>query len=232
MMKTVDISVTNLCNIKCPQCKRTDPNGLGTHKLLPLDTWSLEQFQTAFPVNDLDDMEEYSFCGLWGDPLMAKDIKKIIYYIIDNSIKSKVTITTNGSIRSEKFYEEIGNYCDKRLAIVFDIDGINEEMHTKYRRGASLKKSLDNMYALSKTNAIPLSQTIIFKHNQDYQKDILDLVKKWGSHNHEFCLSDRFDGKSKWHFVNEKGEDEYLEAATDTTVQIAVDKYPKNKENG
>ena len=33
-------------------------------------------------------------------------------------------------------------------------------------------------------------------------------------------------------FCNEKGEDEYLEAATDTTVQIAVDKYPKNKENG
>jgi len=229
MISTVDISVTNLCNIKCPQCKRTDPNGLKAHKSLPLTSWTLEEFQIAFPIEDLDNTGEYSFCGLWGDPLMAKDIKKIIYYIIDNSKKCKVSITTNGSIRKEDFYEEIGNYCGKRLIIIFDIDGINEEMHTKYRRGASLKKSLSNMYALSKTNAFPLSQTIIFKHNQDYKKEILTLAKKWGSRNHEFCLSDRFDnGESKWYFINEKGENEYLEVATDNTVQIAVDKYIKN----
>ena len=82
----------------------------------------------------------------------------------------------------------------------------------------------------SQTNGIALSQTIVFKHNQEYKKDITELVKKYGSANHEFYPSDRFQSSTpnsnpthifnhnrsnRFYFTNEKGEEEYLEAADD-----------------
>ena len=210
---TVDVAITNLCNAKCPQCQRTDINGLGTVKSLPLTTWSLNDFKKRFTTNTLKDISEVSFCGTWGDPLMAKDIEPIVHYIMDSS-RANVLITTNGSIRTEKFYWDLGIYCGRRLSMVIDVDGINEEMHTKYRRATSLKKSLDALQSLASTKAIPLSQSIIFKHNEDYKDQIKELALSHGSHNHQHYYSDRFDGKNEWHFVNEKGQKEFLEKST------------------
>ena len=226
-IKSLDISVSNLCNARCPQCDRTNVNDITKAvEKLPLTQSSFEDFERQFPKEMLDDVEEYSFCSTFGDTMMCKDIAKIVQYIIDNS-KAKIQITTNGSIRNEDFYWNIGVRCGKRLSIVFDIDGIDEDMHQKYRRGASLKRCLANMSTLSMTKSIALSQTILFKHNQDYIEKIKELVKKYGSSNHVFYRSDRFAERSsnhvfyrsdrfdesKFYFINEKGKSEYLEIA-------------------
>ena len=209
MIEIADINLTNLCNARCPQCQRTAEIGLGTLKDLPMITWSLQDFMNYFPKNCLDDIKEYSFCGTWGDPLMAKDIEAICDYILNNS-QANILITTNGSIRSKDFYTRLGNKSGKRLTMIFDIDGVDETMHQKYRRGTSLNKVLNNMLALSRTDAIVCSQTILFKHNQHHQKQIKELATVYGSKNHEFCMSDRFD-EDKFYFTNEDGEQEYLE---------------------
>ena len=44
-MIVVDVNITNLCNARCPQCQRTDRNGLGIVSTLPLTTWSLNDFK-------------------------------------------------------------------------------------------------------------------------------------------------------------------------------------------
>jgi MoaA/NifB/PqqE/SkfB family radical SAM enzyme len=212
-MLVVDVAITNLCNARCPQCQRTDRNGLGTVSTLPLITWSLNDFKKRFNIKCLKDISEISFCGTWGDPLMAKDIEPIVKYIMDNS-KVKVMITTNGSIRTDKFYWDLGVYCGRRLSMVIDVDGIDEQMHQKYRRGTSLKKSLEALQSLSQTKAIPLSQSIIFKHNEEYKDQIKELALSHGSQFHQHFNSDRFDGKTEWHFINEKGQREFLERTT------------------
>lgn len=216
MIEIADINLTNLCNARCPQCQRTSPHGLHTAMKLPLTTWSLLDFKNYFPKNTLDDMKEYSFCGTYGDPLMAKDLESIVYYIMDNS-NAKVIITTNGSIRKDNFYIRLGKYCGRRLSMVIDVDGVDEQMHQKYRRGTSLKKSLSALKALSTTNAIPLSQTVLFKHNENYDRQIKNLALKNGSHNHVSYPSDRFDflhgDLNTFNFTNEDGEHETLERA-------------------
>ena len=210
-MLVVDVAITNLCNARCPQCQRTDRNGLGTVSTLPLTTWSLNDFKKRFTVKCLEDISEVSFCGTWGDPLMAKDIEPIVHYIMDNS-NAKVIITTNGSIRKDDFYIRLGNYCGRRLSMVIDVDGTTEEMHQKYRRGTSLKKSLLALQALSTTKAKPLSQTVLFKHNEMYIEQIKKLAIENGSHNHISYPSDRFDG-NLFTFINEDGKEETLEKA-------------------
>ena len=211
MIEIADINLTNLCNARCPQCQRTSPHGLHTDIKLPLTTWSLLDFKNYFPKNSLDDIKEYSFCGTYGDPLMAKDIESIVYYIMDNS-NAKVIITTNGSIRKDDFYIRLGNYCGRRLSMVIDVDGTTEEMHQKYRRGTSLKKSLLALQALSTTKAKPLSQTVLFKHNEMYVEQIKKLAIENGSHNHISYPSDRFEG-NLFTFINEDGKEETLEKA-------------------
>jgi hypothetical protein len=98
--------------------------------------------------------------------------------------------------------------------MVIDVDGIDEQMHQKYRRGTSLRKSLDALSSLSQTKAIPLSQSIIFKHNEEYKDQIKELALSHGSQFHQHFNSDRFDGKTEWHFINEKGQREFLERTT------------------
>ena len=214
-MIVVDVNITNLCNARCPQCQRTDRNGLGIVSALPLTTWSLNDFKKKFNVKCLEYISEVSFCGTWGDPLMAKDIEPIVHYIIDNS-KANIMITTNGSIRTDKFYWDLGVYCGRRLSMVIDVDGIDEQMHQKYRRGTSLKKSLEALQSLSQTKAIPLSQSIIFKHNEDYKDQMKELALLHGSHFHQHVYSERegFDDNNKWHFINEKGQKGFLEKST------------------
>ena len=46
----VSIGITNFCNAGCPQCHRTNPNGLNTVDWLPLTSWSLDDFKSAFPT--------------------------------------------------------------------------------------------------------------------------------------------------------------------------------------
>ena len=135
----IDLSVTNYCNAGCPQCDRTNPNGCGTDDWLPLTQWSLQDFKKAFPKDSLNLLVELQFCGTWGDPMMLKDIYSICEYIINES-NCNIEITTNGSIREDTFYWELGALCGNRLKMYFDIDGIDQDMHSHYRRKTNLQK--------------------------------------------------------------------------------------------
>ena len=53
MFKTplrIMVDVTTRCNAGCPQCHRTDLNGLKAKSWLPDITWNLEQFMTAYSL--------------------------------------------------------------------------------------------------------------------------------------------------------------------------------------
>lgn len=212
----VFLDVSTYCNAGCPQCHRTNENGLGKADWLPLIRWDLATFKKAFPVEELNHIYEIDFCGTWGDPAMCKDLYEMFEYIIQNS-NTKITMNTNGSIRDEEWWWDVGVLCGNRLTVSFDIDGINQEMHEKYRRFTSLQKVLDNMNSIAQTKATVCSQTILFKHNQDYKEEIRALVKEYGSQFHSFVMSDRFERKNtvdnKRYFINENGEEEYLEKA-------------------
>lgn len=212
----VSVDLSTYCNAGCPQCHRTHERGLGKEDWLPLVQWSVDTFKKAFPPEEMSTIKQFKFCGTWGDPIMCKDVDKICEYIIDNS-NAVISMDTNGSIRNPEWWWNLGVGCGERLTIVFDIDGINQEMHEKYRRFTSLEKVLENMEMLSFTKAKVHSQTILFKHNEDYQKEITDLAMSNGSSRHSFVISDRFESKStidgKRYFINPEGTKEYLEPA-------------------
>ena len=216
------LDLSTYCNASCPQCHRTESNGLGKVEWLPLVKWSLEDFVRQFPPESIDEVSMFEICGTWGDPIMSKDIGKITKYVMDNS-EAEVHINTNGGMRTPAWWEDLGNYCGKRLTVYFDVDGTTNEMHQKYRRGVDLQTVLDNMEALSITKARAKAFTILFKHNQDYVHDIKDMCTMYGAEYVHVIKSDRFWSSNKFKFINEDGEEDLLESITDKSLDKIIE---------
>lgn len=222
MYRTRDLEIfvdlSTYCNAGCPQCHRTSTNNkLQKEEWLPLIQWSFDEFKKAFPEDLIKEHTAmFSICGTWGDPVMNKDIKEIIRYIVETNNKVPINLDTNGSLRDEDWWWELGMIAGRSLRVVFAVDGSTQEMHEKYRRFTNLQKVLNNMKALSETNAIIEGHTILFKHNQDYVEDIKKLCLDNGARGYRVTQSDRFENRNStegkyFHFQNEKGEKETLE---------------------
>lgn len=220
------IDITTHCNAKCPQCNRTDNVNGGLKKIpdLPLIHWTLPEIKLAYEKDQLQNVTVIHMSPTWGDPMMNPEIYDISDYLLSSLPNDSIlSICTNGSMRDEDFWWNFGSLAYKHrrkdLRVCFDIDGINQEMHSKYRKNTKLQKVLDNMLAYSENGkSIINSQTIVFKHNQDYVKEIGDLAKKYGSQRHTYVKSDRFgldeNGNYKpYKYLNENGEEEILEWA-------------------
>ena len=201
------------CNAGCPQCHRTDPNGLKKQSWLPLIQWSLDMFKKAFPIESLNLIYGFQICGTWGDPIMNKDIYKICEYVIKNS-ECLVTLNTNGSLRDEFWWYSLGHLCGDRLNVFFDVDGTTQEMHSLYRQNTNLQKILDNMKALSSHSKATV-YTIKFKHNQDFIEDIQKLVTNYGCTEFYAVPSNRWESMSTLSFTDQKNEKFIIEKIDD-----------------
>lgn len=209
---TMWVDLSTYCNAACPQCHRTNPNGLGKADWLDLRQWSLQQFQQVFPNNIMQNINAFDFCGTWGDPVMNKDLLEICKYIIDTS-ESTITINTNGSIRDEDWWWELGSYCKDRLTVVFAIDGSTQDIHSHYRQLTSLDKVLVNMSAVAYATANCKVFTVLFKHNQDDIVNIAKLSKSHGAKRITYIESNRFENIDNTTFVN-NGRHQLLERTT------------------
>ena len=223
---SIQLDTTTHCNAKCPQCHRTNPNGLGKIDDLPLIHWTLNDFKKAFSDNDLNMINWLTFCPTWGDAMMSNHTKDIVEYVFSVNPLITISIETNGSMRNEDWWWEFGLLSKggkHKLKVTFDIDGINQSMHETYRQGTDLQKVLNNMKAFSESRSTTAAQTIMFKHNEDYKEEITELVKANGADFHKMVVSDRFYGSKI--YKKDNGELITLEPVTkkleNSTVSIS-----------
>lgn len=213
---SIFLDISTFCNAACPQCHRTNPNGLDKADWLPLVQWDLQAFKNAYKLENLNGTQrnnmyrQFEFCGTWGDPVMNKDLLKMVKYIKDNT-NARIVIDTNGSIRDEDWWWELGSIAGKRLTVYFAVDGIDQKMHSHYRRNTNLDKVLSNMKSISNTLSIIKARTIVFKHNEDCLDDIKDMVKKHGARSIVFTPSDRWSQGPTFNFVDADGIPQKLE---------------------
>jgi MoaA/NifB/PqqE/SkfB family radical SAM enzyme len=209
------VDLSTFCNAGCPQCHRTDQNGLGKQDWLPLVQWSLKQFTAAYPAEHMHLYQDFEFCGTWGDPLMNKDIFKITEYILSADPTVLVQINTNGSIRNPDWWWQFGMMARERLLVIWDIDGVTQEMHSRYRQNTNLDKIKENMESYCTTPARADVMTIVFKHNEDYVDDIRNMVESLGMRGKVFAQeSNRFYAGPTFNFMRANGYRELLEQTT------------------
>ena len=212
---TLDMELTTFCNARCPQCSRTSAeNNVQKKEWLPLIQVSISQFKSWFSPEDISHIRNFHMSGTYGDPGMCKDLNKIVAYIIDSSETTTISINTNGGMRSPDYWWDIGAKGQERIKIIFDVDGINQEMHEFYRRGVKLSVVLDNMRAVLQTPAYVEVLTVLFKHNEDYLDQIEDMCREIGVQHFDSVEGNNFKNGPKFNFNDENGNKQYLEQVT------------------
>jgi MoaA/NifB/PqqE/SkfB family radical SAM enzyme len=222
--------ISTQCTARCPQCHRTNEKEgqfCSKEEWLPLVYWNLKKWKNALGGNTIPALQHIYVCGTYGDANTCKDLPQMIEYVHEECRKNKVwakriIVDTNGSNRTPEWWAKLGEINKKSLEysgkpgleLVFAIDGITQSMHSKYRRGTNLDKILKNIKAYVDAGGFALTNTIVFKHNQDYLKDIMNMTKDHGVSFHIFHESDRvemFDENGVYTFYDEENNKQTLE---------------------
>jgi MoaA/NifB/PqqE/SkfB family radical SAM enzyme len=191
---SVLVEVSSSCNAACPQCDRFKPNTLETYDFLKNRQWTLSEFVQAFPVSELMHIKELVFSGLYGEPTTCKDLSEMVQYVRTNAPQILIYITTNGSTRTADWWYKLGLIGGNQLRVQFDVDGINQEMHSTYRRNTSLEKILNNMNAFSKANPNHTDVfTVVYTYNEKHLSEIQEITKQHGAVHWDQIESGRFN---------------------------------------
>ncbi len=174
----IEVELTNRCNASCPSCSRTDFDGKPIRSL-PLNDISLETFKKILPPHWISG-REIKLCGVFGDPVMARDIYSITEYIVSN--KGRLTINTNGGMRDPQFWAELGFLLSENKEthqVIFSIDGL-EDTNSIYRRNVSWTKLMENVHSFIKAGGPAHWDFLVFSHNEHQVEAVRDLSQKLG----------------------------------------------------
>ena len=176
-----EIELSSYCNAACPGCKRTTL--LLNNKSFPLR--HLDEGLLFDRFSKIDDKDFYiKLCGVLGDPLLHPKILNIIKWFLNRSCKME--ISTNASLKSEKFWSEIGRLSaeTKNLNIKFAVDGL-EDTNAIYRVNTDFQKILRNMKTYSKEKGLGTWVFIEFDHNLHQKEKAREMAQ---SLNFEFYV--------------------------------------------
>jgi MoaA/NifB/PqqE/SkfB family radical SAM enzyme len=179
------IELTNACNAACPMCTRFHINSPLIRPDLEIDQITLEKFKKYFPPHIVKKCEVILFCGVHGDPGMAKDLYEICCYIDECSPMTTVRMNTNGGMRKPEFWTKLGELFGRKLrdhwswSCTFSIDGLEDTNHL-YRRNVEWDKLMANVQAFINAGGRAEWDYLIFKHNEHQIDEAKELSKKLG----------------------------------------------------
>lgn len=173
---TLMLEPTNFCNLHCPLC----PTGAG---LIKRKKRSLK-FNEAKIILDKIGKEIFHLrLWNWGEPLLNKDLFKIIKYA--KKFRIFVNTSTNAHFLNKKIARDVVNSgLDE---IIISLDGASQETYTKYRKNGNFKRVLDSIKEIvnekrktRKKNPEIKLQFIIMKHNEHEIGKMINLAKNLG----------------------------------------------------
>ena len=184
-LRQIHVELTNACNAACPMCTRFHLNSPLVRPDLTIDQITIEKFKKYFPPEVIKKLEIILFCGVHGDPGMAKDLYEICEYIATTNPETSVRINTNGGMRKPEFWKKMGELFAKqrqdhwKWMITFSIDGLEDTNHL-YRRNVEWSKVTSNAQAFIDAGGIAEWDYLIFKYNEHQIDQAIALSKSMG----------------------------------------------------
>lgn len=169
--KIFEIELSSLCNAKCSGCMRTmlDQKNIDYYK----GNITYDEIVKWFEPEDLT-QTKIKLCGVLGDPIINPELEEILDYLIYQKQAKNVEISTNGGIRTDKFWinmAELSKYSNGRMEIHWAIDGVTRN---DYRENVSLEKTWKNFKTYKNNGGHLIWQYIEFNYN----KHEIPLAKK------------------------------------------------------
>jgi len=131
--RIIHIDITGKCNFECLHCR-----GRFSNKSIELSHF--KRIIDNIFENWNNDLKWMEIGG--GEPLLHKDLAKMIHYIKKKNKKIRIIVVSNGSLFNEKKAKELKSAGITRIQ--FSLDGVNAETHNWLRQNdSSFRKVMD-----------------------------------------------------------------------------------------
>ena len=186
-MVSFHIEPTSKCTLECPLCDRT---------------WFYEKFKRRnlheinvnHVVKFVGPNAQVTMCGNNGDPIYHSKFLKLCQKFKENNCK--LSITTNGSAKTKKWWENLKTILKKEDKITFSIDGLEDTNHV-YRKNAKWNSIMTAIKTLKNRDFKMVWKFIVFKHNQHQIYEAKKLSDELGFNQFKLEQSNRWLGKKE-----------------------------------
>jgi len=162
------IEPTNTCNLRCTFCFVTDG--------MTRDGGFMDFNIFKKIIDDCTDLEHLCMHN-WGEPLLHKDIFRMIEYAKNKGV-NYVVMNTNGTLLTDKMINRIVN--SKLDIIRFSIDGSAETF--KRVRGVKLEnieKNIKKLKIIKEKKKPELKMGVVFTVEEDTEGDAEEYINHW-----------------------------------------------------
>ena len=181
------IEPTNICTLKCPGCARTRF----------IDQWPAHWKNHNLDIDELLRFLDVDLtgkrivlCGNYGDPIYHNDLIDFVKKLKARGVS--LSITTNGSYKTQQWWEELVDNLNRSDTINFSVDGTPNNF-TKYRINADWNSIRVGMEVVANAQCDSSWKYIPFAFNQQDINDVEKLSQSIGIKTFRVELSDRFD---------------------------------------
>mgnify|MGYP001014737856 FL=1 len=179
-IKSVHLELSTLCNSICPWCPRYEDFSPNLNPNIVEGAYSLERFKDTFPIEFIQQIQMWTFAGDYGDPCTAPDIVHILDHINKTTMHSPtIQINTNGGMKNEKFWYDLGMSMNSNSYVIFSVDGLHDTNHI-YRRNVKWPKVMNAMETYSSTGATGIWEYLKFKHNEHQIEKAREMADSFG----------------------------------------------------
>jgi len=165
------VSVTDRCNLRCIYCMPTQRSVCKSHE----DTLSLEEIFKIVKIAESLGINKVRYTG--GEPLVMKDIDKLIYEISKLSGINDISITTNGILLSD-MASDLKKAGLKRVNISLDtLDAVKFKRITRTGNLDKVLKSIDKCLTLG-LKPVKINTVLIRGFNDTEVNNFLNLTRE------------------------------------------------------
>lgn len=189
VVEEIDIEHSSICNAACPQCTREfKPGDYSWFN----QTWLPNSFyEDCIPQSVYDNLKNIYFSGMVGDPCTAPNFIDVCKIIKRKAPHIYITVSTNGGMKSPKFWTELAEVFGTMGTVKFAIDGLEDTNHI-YRVNVKWKNVWANLNAYRQAGGKADWQFIAFKHNEHQIEEAEQLAKSLGFENFILKRSNKF----------------------------------------
>jgi len=210
-IQSIHLEPSTYCNAKCPHCPRFNhiQNDVfesdGTlHPNLIQQHMDFAAISKNLQLEKLTSLRYVVLQGDKGDPCMNPRIDDFIDMFATHKNSPGINLVTNGSIRNQKWWKQLGQKNYQNLKVTFSIDGLDDTNHL-YRIGLDFDDIINNAKSFIDAGGIAEWKFLIFQHNQHQIYEAKKLSEQLGFRNFSIALPDasRFKNQKNWKVIKD-----------------------------